>query len=417
MAAISSVRVFAGTSNRTEYPPGPIRIRLGYRAKPLSKSVLHPYPTDLDSLKPFLESIINLITPILAELVDFLKSGDGAVKYSRKHFSIPLSFTMVSESLILLHCGVNKGKGSSKLIKSLYPLFPRPTRYVIASPTCKFPEELDYFLNVIQSKKGIYQKLSGLPGFPLYEAIFVHNAVSGGSTKALIMEELNCNGYRFMREIFPKLEPQKGLSIKLQIIRKIVDACAVMHSVNIAHLDLKINNIILNVDGEKVQIIDHDFSIDFDAPHYNAKHLLSINIGANDFRSPEVPKGINGFNKFYQNELSVIRFIIKRDGECTWLGETFVHQNFEDGSIFPRVLKKLAFSADVGSLGITIASILIYNKYPDMPWSEIPDLIKNDLDTPMENAFLNIVRKLVVYDYLKRPNIFEVQKMVQAIPE
>jgi len=179
---------------------------------------------------------------------------------------------------------------------------------------------------------------------------------------AIIFE--HCNGIDFL-DYIQKMSP--CFEKKIFYFKQVIDGLIYMHNIGIAHMDLKLENIIIDIVNNKIKIIDF------------------------------------GHSKVFHDSLHIDSFILKRKiyGSVPYIApEEFLNIEYNPEKV------------DVWSCGI-ILYIIIYNNYP---WNkaDIKDLYyKKYLTTIKYNKYFfikynNLLNKLLNPDPSKRPQIKEI---------
>lgn len=173
-----------------------------------------------------------------------------------------------------------------------------------------------------------------------------------------------CDGIDFLDYIH-KMSP--SFENKIFFFKQVIDGLIYMHNVGIAHMDLKLENIIIDIVNKKIKIIDF------------------------------------GHSKVFHDSLHIDTFILNRHmyGSLPYIApEEFLNKEYNPEKV------------DVWSCGI-ILYLIIYNGYP---WykANISDLYyKNYLTNIKSNKYFfkmynNVLNKLLNPDPVKRPHIKEI---------
>lgn len=173
-----------------------------------------------------------------------------------------------------------------------------------------------------------------------------------------------CDGIDFL-DYIQKMSP--SFENKIFFFKQVIDGLIYMHNIGIAHMDLKLENIIIDIVNKKIKIIDF------------------------------------GHSKVFHDSLHIDTFILNRHmyGSLPYIApEEFLNTEYNPEKV------------DIWSCGI-ILYIIIYNNYP---WykANISDLnYKNYLTNIKSNKYFfkmynNVLNKLLNPDPVKRPQIKEI---------
>lgn len=159
--------------------------------------------------------------------------------------------------------------------------------------------------------------------------------------------------------------------IRISLCKKIIDAVAVAHSRNIAHLDLKLSNIcVASEDITDIRIIDFEDSYMVDDDPIIS--LLSMSI---EYYSPEI---------------------------------YMINEEIKHGRIYED--KRILYSIDVWSIGVIIIKILMERNHHLMLNDEVIALIcKSGM------YFSGLLNAIFTRNHEERPSIFDLQKQFAAL--
>jgi hypothetical protein len=365
-----------------------------------------------------LQAVSEAVNPVLEGLKDFASYGEGAIRLSRRRCTnLPFSVYILTDGSVSVQTNATVGKGKVKLFKAVFPLDSRVS-CVVASPANKTPPGIRAFEFAVEKCAPIHEKLSGLPGFPICFSTSVQNVDSSLSPRGLILERFTCNLVHLFCEDLLPLTSSERECLQRTIIKNLVDAVALMHETNVVHLDLKVNNILFNLDG-KVGVTDFDCAIDFDKPI--PEEVLSgakafcplevIDYCKDIFRLPEAQQ----FEYFSREIYRKVLEKIDTHGQVKFLGEIFSSEDIGLKKVYPRLLKQLGRGYDVYGLALCMITILTCRSHKTYDWNNIANYRFQKFASPIEEGLMAIARGIVETRYTERPTMAEVKVQVAAI--
>ena len=133
-----------------------------------------------------------------------------------------------------------------------------------------------------KSEREIMYKLNKYNHKNILRADYFVKKDNGNSKGFIVMEKMDCDLCEYMQQKGHLNEEQARV-----IIKQVCEAMEFMHSKNIAHLDLKLDNILINVNNKAIKLCDFVRAFDWSKKGRAVDKFVGHRI-SREYRAPEV---------------------------------------------------------------------------------------------------------------------------------